>query len=78
MTEEKFNVVQFFEGGAYDYARRGVPAEEAVVAAAHYCSSVGAKMGTTQRVIITDEGDSINFEWKFGEGVVFPLKGEKI
>jgi hypothetical protein len=38
----------------------------------HYCTSVGAKMGTTNRVIITDSGDCTNAEWVFGEGLVFP------
>ena len=71
MSDEKFNVCQFFEDGSYEYVRRFVPAEEAVKAAHHYCNSVAARMGITKRVIITDGGDSINFEWKFGEGVTF-------
>jgi len=28
-----------------------------------------------KRVIITDGGDCINFEWKKGEGIVFPPRG---
>jgi hypothetical protein len=70
----EFSVCQFFENGDYEYVRRYVSAEEAVKAAHHYCHSVGAQMGTTQRVIITDGGDCTNFEWKFGEGVTY--KGE--
>lgn len=69
---ELFNVVQFFPNGSYEYVRRGVPAEEAVKTAYHYSYSIGAQLGTTVRVIITDGGDSTNFEWRFGEGVVFP------
>jgi len=68
----EFSVCQFFEDGSYEYVRRGVSAEEAVNAAKHYTSSVGARMGMTQRVIITDGGDCTNFEWKFGEGVTYP------
>lgn len=67
----EFNVVQFFEDGSSEYVRRRVDAETAVVVAHHYCNSVGAKIGTTVRVIITDGGDCTNFEWKFGEGVTF-------
>ena len=63
---------QFFEDGTYEYVRRYVPLEEAVVAAKHYTSSVGARIGTTQRVIITDGGDSICFEWLREKGIVFP------
>lgn len=72
MSGELFSVCQFFPNDSYEYVRRHVDAEEAVKAAHHYCSSVGARMGTTVRVIITDAGDCCVFEWKFGEGVVFP------
>jgi hypothetical protein len=71
---ETYNVVQFFEDGSYEYVRRNVPALEAVTAAKHYTTSVGARLGFTRRVIITDEDDFTNFEWKFGEGVTFPKK----
>jgi predicted metallo-beta-lactamase superfamily hydrolase len=30
-----------------------------------------SKLGIVKRVIITDGGDCINFEWKYGEGIVF-------
>jgi hypothetical protein len=52
--------------------RRFVGAEEAVMAAKHYTTSVGARLGLTQRVIITDGGDFTCFEWKYGEGVTHP------
>lgn len=71
MTEELFNVVQFFADGSYEYVRERVGGEEAVKAAYHYCNSVGAKIGTTRRVIITDAGDCTNFEWQFGKSVTF-------
>jgi hypothetical protein len=72
MSAGEFSVYQFFEDGSHEQVRRGVAAEEAVEAAHHYCSSVGAKLGTTRRVIITDGGDFTNFEWKYGEGVTYP------
>jgi hypothetical protein len=68
---EEFSVCQFFEDGSYEYVRRGVDARTAVEVAHHYCNSVGAQIGTTRRVIITDSGDCTNFEWQFGKGVTF-------
>jgi len=70
-TDGEFSVCQFFENDTYEYVRRWVSAEEAVEAARHYCYSVGARLGFVRRVIITDGGDFINFEWKYREGVTF-------
>lgn len=67
----EYSVCQFFPDESYEYVRRWVSAEEAVKAAHHYTHSIGAQLGTTTRVIITDGGDCVNFEWKFGEGIVF-------
>jgi hypothetical protein len=72
MGANEFSVCQFFEDGTSEYVRRLVSAEEAVQAAKHYTESVGARLGMTRRVIITDGGDCTAFEWKFGEGVTFP------
>jgi hypothetical protein len=72
--EGEYSVCQFFPDGTYEYVRRYVTAEEATKAAKHYCTCVGAVMGTTVRVIITDGGDFTNFEWKYGEGITFPPK----
>jgi len=75
--ECEFSVCQFFADGSYEYVRRGVSAEEAVNAAKHYTSSVGARMGMTRRVIITDGGDNCNFEWTYGEGVTYPPRNSE-
>lgn len=74
---EKFSVCQFFEDGSYEYVRRFVALDQAVVAARHYMTSVGAQMGTTTRVIITDTGDCIVFEWTKKDGIVFPPKEQR-
>lgn len=71
-TRGEFSVCQFFEDGQYEYFVRYVPVERAMEAAHHCATSVGAKAGFTKRVIITDGGDAVNFEWKYGEGIVFP------
>jgi hypothetical protein len=73
----EFSVTQFFENDTYETVRAFVTAEEAVKAARHYCNSVAAQVGITKRVIITDGGDCVCFEWKYGEGIVFPPKEEE-
>jgi len=70
--DERFSVWQFFPDGSYEKVRDHVPADEAFKGFKHYTTSVGARIGTTVRVIITDSGDQINAEWKHGEGIVFP------
>jgi hypothetical protein len=76
---ERFSVYQFFADGSYEQVRELVPAEEAVRAAHRYTHNVAARLGTVERVIITDGGDDCCFEWKRGEGVTFPpeAKGRK-
>mgnify|MGYP001583107366 CR=1 FL=1 len=76
MSTGEFSVCQFFSCSQYEYVRRYVSAEEAGLAFAYYTTSVGARSGTTIRVIITDERDQINAEWKFREGLVFPIVKE--
>lgn len=76
MTDEIFSVYQFFPDGSYERVREWVPVEEAMKGFQHYTTSVGARLGTTVRVIVVDVGDCIVAEWKHGEGVVFPPKSE--
>jgi hypothetical protein len=77
MNEGEFSVYQFFSDGTYEQVRSFVSADEAVKAAQHYSNNVASRMGLTKRVIITDGGDCCVFEWKQGEGVVFPPKLEE-
>lgn len=74
MSDELFNVVQYFENDSYEYVRRNVTAEEAGEAFTHYTSSVAVKLGIVKKVVITDQGDEINAEWVYGKGLVFPTK----
>lgn len=69
---EKFNVVQFFEDGSYEYVRRSVSARDAVAAMMHYKSSVAARAGMVTQVMITDMLDQTVFHWVYGKGIVFP------
>lgn len=74
MSQERneFSVCQFFPDGTYEYVRRFVSAEVALAVAKTYCSNPAAKIGITQRVIITNGGDEIAFEWQHGKGITFP------
>jgi hypothetical protein len=74
----EYSVVQFFPDGSYEKVREFVGAEEAVVASRHYCTSIGARLGTTRRVIITDGGDCTVFEWKWAEGITFGASADRI
>lgn len=77
MASGEFSVYQFFPDETYKEVLRFVDAETAVNRAAQLTRSVGAKLGTTVKVIITDGGDFTNFEWKFGEGITYPPQTQK-
>jgi hypothetical protein len=68
----EFSVYQYFDGGSYECVLEFVDAKTAVEKAKALTETVGARMGTTRRIVITDGADNTNFEWKFGEGVTFP------
>jgi hypothetical protein len=67
-----FSVCQFFADESYEFVECWVDAERAVRLAKRLSESVGSRIGTTQRIIITDGDDFTVFEWKFGEGVTYP------
>ena len=69
--DRRFSVWQFFEDGTNEQVRSDVSVAEAMLAVEHYTDNVAAKIGVTRRVIVVDDGDCINFEWKYGEGVTF-------
>lgn len=68
----EFSVVQWFPNEQYEYVRRFVDDATAVNAAKRYCTCVGAKVGTTVRVMIEDGGGYCVFDWQREQGVVFP------
>ena len=74
MTKGEFSVYQFFPNDTWEKVRDHVSAEDAMDAFMQFTSSVGARIGTTVRVIITDGEDFTNADWKFGEGLVYPTK----
>lgn len=70
--DEQFSVYQFFMDGSYEQVCHLVPSERAADVFARYTMTLGAQLGTTVRVIITDGGDCICMEWEFGKGITFP------
>jgi hypothetical protein len=76
-TTGEFSVYQFLIDGTQEQVRAFVSADEAVRAAHHYTHNVAAVAGVTLRVIITDGLDCTVFEWRKGEGVVFPTLQER-
>lgn len=68
----EFSVYQFFPDDSCEEVLRFVEAGPAVSMAAQLSQSVGARIGTTVRIIITDGGDFTVFEWLYGKGVTFP------
>lgn len=73
MAEEKFNVHQFFVDDSSEHVASRVPAQVAVSKARQLSTSVGARIGTTKRVIVTDNGDITVLEWVHGKGLIFPV-----
>lgn len=72
----EFSVWQFFPNDLQERVLRGVDAKTAVEQAKRLTETVGARLGTTTRIIITDGGDDTVFEWINGRGVTFPPRGE--
>jgi len=70
--DPEFSVYQFFPDGSHEAVCRFVRGERAVRIFKMLCENVGARIGTTVRVIVTDGGDSTCMEWKFGEGYTWP------
>lgn len=67
----EYSVCQFLVDGTHEYTRRFVSMGEALQAFDHYTNNVASKMGLTDRVIITDGGDSICKEWQYGKGITY-------
>ena len=70
--------LHFFQQVRQEMAKVTWPSrrETAVTTAKRLTESLGGRLGTTERVIITDGGDCIAFEWRHEEGVVFPSREE--
>jgi hypothetical protein len=74
MSEGEFSVWTFFPDGSHAPVLRWVDGKTAMETAKSQTTTVGARLGTTRRIIVTDSGDHTVFEWTFGEGVTFPKR----
>ena len=72
---EQFSVYQFLANGFSEPVQRWVSAQQSVKVLQKCICSLGAKRGTTVRVIITDGDDNVCAEWQFGKS---RTKGKKI
>lgn len=72
VQSKEFSVYWWTPEGDQIEERRFVLAQDAVRAARRLSTGPAAVLGMVARVIITDGGDCCCFEWKHGEGVVFP------
>jgi hypothetical protein len=70
----EFSVYQFFPDETYEEVLRFVDAETAMRTVVSLTQSLGGRLGTTAKVIITDDEDYTTFEWQHGKGVVFPTR----
>lgn len=70
----EFSVYQYFPNGSYERVLNLVDAETAIKKAHHLINSVGGRIGTTVRVLVTDGYDFCNFEWVYGKGIIFPTQ----
>jgi hypothetical protein len=73
----EFSVYWWDRNGGQHEEVRFVEAERAVAASRRLAHGPASALGIVERVIITDGGDCCCFEWRRGEGVVFPPAEEK-
>lgn len=71
-AEERFDVWWFDPDGWHERIGSDLDANDAVALAKEWTLRPAALIGIVARIIITDSGDSTVFEWRHGEGVVFP------
>lgn len=72
MSDGEFSVYQFFPDETYERVASFVDPETAMRTVKTLTETLGARLGTTVRIIITDGGDFTVLEWKHGEGIVWP------
>ena len=69
MDKDRFSVLRYFEDNSHEYVERDVTVDEAVESFASYTTGIGAWLGTTTRVIVTDGDNVVSLEWTFETGI---------
>jgi hypothetical protein len=75
MTPDLFSVYYFSNATLGNIQEREchlVPLAEAMDWFKHHTHNVTAQLGLTARVLMTDSGDHIVAEWKYGQGITWP------
>jgi len=72
-----YKVWIFFRDGTHWLSADNLETGAAVECAFRQTQTLGAKLGTTRRVIIEDCLGHTSFEWQFKKGVTFPKVGAK-
>jgi hypothetical protein len=65
----QFSVYQFFPDDSCEKVAEFVSGRDAALVASRLINSLGARLGTTRRVIITDGLDCLAWEWRHGQGI---------
>jgi FMN phosphatase YigB (HAD superfamily) len=73
MSDNEFNVVEFYDDDYHTTIDRWMDAKSAVELAARL---VKLEQKHVNRIIITDGGDNTVFQWEQGKGVTFPEQRE--
>jgi hypothetical protein len=68
----EFSVYQFFLDKTWERVAEFVEVRTAVETAMRLTKTLGARLGMTVCVIITDGDDYTVFEWRRTEGITFP------
>lgn len=68
----EYRVYQFFVGGQCEPAGDEMEPKAAVKHAMLLTHTLGARIGSTCRIIITDRDQKTVWEWRYGEGIIFP------
>lgn len=73
MSEEVFDVVQYFTNDQHEWVLDAAKLDAAITCAINLSTSVGGKIGTTRRVIVADAEGQIVWEWQYRKGMVWPV-----
>lgn len=69
MDEGKYSVCCHYDDGTTRYVERDVTVGVAVETFANVTTGIGAWIGSTQRVTVTDQHNVVSLEWKYGRGL---------
>ena len=71
---DRFSVYQYLADDRIEEVLRDAGAEAAVLEAKRRTEAPGALLGAVVRIAIIDQDDFVVFDWRRGEGVVFPTR----